>query len=334
MTEVISKIPARVKNAAVGGHVCGVEDIIDDNKNKTQEQINSEVEQNLGDGTVDSRIQQAKTDIIGGATSNGNTLKKVENRVVTLESAVGSGGSVDSRIAASKSEILGSAGADYNSLGKVENKLKEESNTRSTNYYTKEEVNGLITTPDQNYVTVEATDQTTDVTTLLPAPGAADTIYRVGNWDGTQYDTSCYTEYSWNTSTNRYIKLSTKAVGPIDVEPTKDSDNLVKSGGVEKYVRENYTGSDEKAYYSDLDITDDDYNVIARFKEGHIKTRNFDSKEAAKKSELIIVDNVEGNYSDFSIADDKGNVIVAIKNNNFVDTDKGKGYKVSKIFRT
>ena len=43
MTEAINYIPNRVRNAAVGGHVCGSADIIDDDLNKEQSQINSEL---------------------------------------------------------------------------------------------------------------------------------------------------------------------------------------------------------------------------------------------------------------------------------------------------
>ena len=80
--------------------------------------------------------------------------------------------------------------------------------------YSKAELDNLITTPNQQYVSVTATSQTTAVTDLLPATGAADTIYRVGNWDGTQYNDSVFSEYAWNGSA--YIKLSTKAqVGEV-----------------------------------------------------------------------------------------------------------------------
>lgn len=97
--------------------------------------------------------------------------------------------------------------------------------------YSKEEVNGLITTPEQEYVSVEATSSTTSVTSVLPATGSGDTVYRVGNWDGSQYSENVYTEYAWSTTTNAYVKLSTKNVG-IDNMPTKDSVNLVESGGI------------------------------------------------------------------------------------------------------
>lgn len=204
--EVKTPIPARIYNAAVGGHVAGTEDIYDDTKGKTQKQINTEVEQSLGSGgSVDSRIQSA-------VNNEKNRAEGVESsqaeRITTLENAVGSGGSVDERIA--------TEGAKHY--------LKSET-------YTKEEVNGMITTPEQGFVSVSADAQTTAATDVLPATGEADTIYRIANWDGSQYDTSVYSEYSWNTSTNTYIKLSTKQVG-IDNVPTDGSHKLVESGGV------------------------------------------------------------------------------------------------------
>lgn len=80
--------------------------------------------------------------------------------------------------------------------------------------YNKTELNNMITTPNQKYVTVTATDQTTAVTDVLPATGSADTVYRVGSWNGTQYEEGVYSEYSWNGST--YIHLSTKTeVGEV-----------------------------------------------------------------------------------------------------------------------
>lgn len=66
-------------------------------------------------------------------------------------------------------------------------------------------INGLNS---QNYVTVTATDQTTAVTDVLPATGEVATVYRVGNWDGSQYDVTCYSEYAWDGT--QYKHLSTK----------------------------------------------------------------------------------------------------------------------------
>ena len=158
MTIQTTKIPRRQKcvdkdHPYIGGSV----DIIDDSKNKTQEQINSETEE----------------------------------RVSTLEESVGTGGSVDERIA--------EEGAKHY--------LKTET-------YSKTELNNMITTPNQEFVSVVATDQTTAATDVLPATGEADTIYRVGNWDGSQYDDTVYSEYSWNGSA--YVKLSTKSqVGEV-----------------------------------------------------------------------------------------------------------------------
>lgn len=108
-----------------------------------------------------------------------------------VKKALGTGGSVDNRIA--------EEGAKHY--------LKEET-------YSKNELNNMITTPNQEYVSFIATAETTAVTDILPNIGAADTTYRVGNWDGTKYNDSVFSEYAWNGSA--YIKLSTKSqIGEI-----------------------------------------------------------------------------------------------------------------------
>lgn len=77
--------------------------------------------------------------------------------------------------------------------------------------YSKDELNNLITTPDQKYVTLSATQQTTVATDVLPQTGEADTIYRIANWDGIQYDSGVYSEYAWNGTS--YVLLSVKDLG-------------------------------------------------------------------------------------------------------------------------
>ena len=81
----------------------------------------------------------------------------------------------------------------------------------------------------ENYVTAEATSSTTSATDVLPSTGSSDTVYRVSNWDGTQYNTNAYTEYGWYDGA--YKMLATRTPG-IDDEPTAGSQKLVKSGGV------------------------------------------------------------------------------------------------------
>lgn len=80
--------------------------------------------------------------------------------------------------------------------------------------YSKSELNQMITTPDVEYVSVVATNATTAVTDVLPATGQANTIYRVGNWNGTQYDPTMYTLYAWNGSA--YVCLAARSfVGEV-----------------------------------------------------------------------------------------------------------------------
>lgn len=132
-------------------------------------------------------------------------------------------------------EVTGAKDILDDEKGKRQNVINKETDSALENRYTKEEtynkteLNSLITTPEVNYVNVDATDQTTSISDVLPATGTANTIYKIGNWDGTQYNTSKYTEYAWNGSA--YIPLATRDHG-VDDEPTTGSENLVKSGDV------------------------------------------------------------------------------------------------------
>ena len=75
-----------------------------------------------------------------------------------------------------------------------------------TNAYTKTEVNDLVDTPHQNYVTVQTYSD-------LPATGSADTIYRVSSYDGSvpEVNVTKYSEYAWSTSLSQYIFLCVKS---------------------------------------------------------------------------------------------------------------------------
>lgn len=112
----------------------------------------------------------------------------------------------------------------------AENTLRTAINDRYTKAetYDREQINSMITTPEQGYVTVTATQETTDVTEVLPEQGEADTIYRVGSWDGTQYDATVYSEYAW--AGTQYNLLSVKT-GGMDAVPTAGSHKAVESGG-------------------------------------------------------------------------------------------------------
>ena len=98
--------------------------------------------------------------------------------------------------------------------------------------------NGINALDSQNYYYAEATDQTSDVTDILPASGAADTLYRVALWDGEQYDATVYSEYAWDGT--GYQLLDVKEPG-IDDEPAHGSNKLMKSGGVYKEIGYDFT---------------------------------------------------------------------------------------------
>ena len=118
--------------------------------------------------------------------------------------------------------VIDSAPETLNTLKKISDKLSDNdtivntlTNTvaskanasdvyTKTETYTKTEVNGLVDTPHQEYVTVDAFAN-------LPATGSKDTIYRVSNYNGStsQVDASVYSEYAWDGS--QYIFLCVKS---------------------------------------------------------------------------------------------------------------------------
>lgn len=98
---------------------------------------------------------------------------------------------------------------------KNQQQINADVNNELDNRYTKQEtynrdqLNELITTPDVNRVYVIATNLTTAVTDLLPETGSSDTLYNVGNWNGTQYDTTVYSIYGWDGTT--YVCLAVRS---------------------------------------------------------------------------------------------------------------------------
>lgn len=123
-------------------------------------------------------------------------------------------------------------------------------------------------------------------------------------------------------------------------EPTDENikvwisnDSSTDSGTVESLVsdvselKENFNEmpdiKDSDAEDADLDISDNNGNVLARFKDGHIQTKHFDSQN-------IVIKNVKPTNADnnvFDLIDGEGNVILRledgeIKTKNFDSSEK------------
>lgn len=108
------------------------------------------------------------------------------------------------------------------------------------------EINAL---DSQNYVTVEATDQTSAVTDVLPATGSVDTVYRVGSWDGSQYDPTVYSEYAWdaNQSIYRFLDKKQYSIATKDdfIEPDSQSRSKLTDVGAVADVFGHYEDNPE-----------------------------------------------------------------------------------------
>ncbi len=298
MSEHKEPIPSMIYNASIGGHVTNSQQIIDENENKEQSQINAEIKQTLGQGgSVDSRINKAKTDIIGGASSNGNTLKKIESRVSPIESAIGSGGSVDSRIATAKSEIKGNASSDCDTLGKAEIKINANTidiSAESSRAKAAEEQLRVIYNTLQQSQPVPVTE--------LPAIGEAGKIYRLAGV--TSYADYMYAEDALTIP----IKMA-EYNNAIDNKPIAESENLVKSGGILAWGEENYGKYVDNSNY--IDIKEDSEGKLL---EG---TRTDGTKELG--GNLIIYGTINGENIQDKVNKEKGK---GLSTNDFNNNEK------------
>ena len=80
---------------------------------------------------------------------------------------------------------------------------------------------------DENFVTYTATSSTTTVESLLPATGSAGIVYRIANWNGTQYDSTTFSEYAWDTS--QYKLLNVKNYNLAESEDFDDPSDEQKT---------------------------------------------------------------------------------------------------------
>lgn len=175
-------IPSRLHCVAEGNVLAGANEILDDDKGKKQTVINQENDQ----------------------------------RLETLETAVGTGGSVDSRIESAKTEIVGGASPYCDTLGKAEALIS----TNANDIAVLQEAYAALT---QNDVVIVAPSDTWPV-----AAPAQNIIYRVV--DRTNTPPQYYTDYMWNGTAMVEMAQYNNA---IDAVPTAGSHNLVESGGVQ-----------------------------------------------------------------------------------------------------
>lgn len=200
---------------------------------------------------------------------------------------------------------------------KADSNWGDASNTINTNFQNMDvEVEKLknSTTRFKGYFTNE-----TNLKNKFPSPKRGDIAFVGEPYPGNVYDV--LTDGSWHNTTKA------PETGSVDLQDyvTKDDfeasqkeqdDKLTELDASQKEQDDKLTELKEKIdetiefkedYTNDFSIEDDENNTIVSFKNGHIRTENFDSS----KVELEIDDN---NNDDFSIEDEKGNTIVSFKN--------------------
>ena len=277
---------------------------------KTQAQVNDEVYSAIGEGgsvetQINEKIATLDATVTKSAGTDGLSLSVTEeNGKITAINGSIAANTYDAYGAAAA--VVGSAGSDYNTLKKIEDRLSpietavedcaylgesdQESviadfdpqadtvwkGTQVLSSAEKAQVQsnlGLTEKFNQYDTTIAALNGSDVIVGTLPASGVANKIYRVPD-DPT---TNKYTDYGWDGSA--WVPLCTYP-NDVDDEPTAGSDNLVKSGGVAANIVVNMADSSA----ADFSISDENNDIIALFKNGHIKTKGFDSSVDASNN--------------------------------------------------
>ena len=105
------------------------------------------------------------------------------------------------------------------------------------------------------------------------------------------------------SGSGQYLASNSQGGMKMDDEPKSTSEKAVKSNGVYHTTPTNKEGGN-----SDLSVIDERGYAIVIFENGHVKTKEFDSRLLPK----IGID--DDNLDDFAIADNSGNAIVIFKN--------------------
>ena len=108
------------------------------------------------------------------------------------------------------------------------------------------------------------------------------------------------------------IKINDTQITSVDNEPCEQSNNLISSDGVFSNTLKTTTTNELQ---SDLNLSDQNGNILVKFEDGHIKTKNFDSSNEIKTIQLT-------SPVDLYLSDQNGNVVAKfedghIKTKNF-----------------
>lgn len=280
-----------------------LEVLVEETRQQTEENIQAidDLEESVGQQMTDLQEQVATENTRAEAAEG-----VLGSRVSALEGSVGTGGSIDTRIntavAAETQRAQGVENSQQTRItslesavgtgGSVDTRIATAVNTERTRAESAEE---LLRRAYES-ITRSVPEIVSNHTQVSEPQG--NTIYR-------EYGESSYSD--WMYYNGQWYKMATYD-NAIDDEPIPNSNNLVKSGGVARALDELPT-STVNLPDSDFSIGDELGNDIVQFKNGHVKTKNFDS-ESSGATHIEIVNDTK----DFAISDENSNEIVQFKN--------------------
>lgn len=288
MTEKITLIPTRVKNASTNGYVAGAEDIIDENLNKNQESINLEN----------------------------------KNKINAHDADLAPGGNVDIKINSTKTSILGNVSEDYNTLSKIESRIKEEKAIRANeiNAEVERATNAesiehsrAVEAENQLLALYNSLTQSDKIVGPLPDTGVSDIIYRVPG-------ESSYTDYMWYN--NGWHKMA-EYNNAMDEEPIDGSNNIIKSGGLAKLIKRINSGDNDISFgivdkYENI-ILSIEGNQLKHYIENVFKKIGIENDKSDITTEIF---NYTSNYFTLAVVDKYYNVIFGIGSDGIINSIK------------
>ena len=331
MSEVRQKIPARLESAVKGGYVTGAKDIVDDALGKAQNVVNEEHEEAISD----------------------------------LQENVGTGGSVDERIAAEKNRATNVEQGLDTRLGVVE-QLAEISvgggdiGIATADDFESDDSSDLAKVPTVGAILGGANEGVYDISArhngakyadLAEALGTNGANVPVGVRKGgmsikfIQSSDNMYVQYRlvysvWSTNVANWQSIEgetvfktgekVKEVG-IDDEPTAESDNLVKSGGVKTALDTKLNASyNENTFY----ITDVNGYIIAQIGSDGVSSVDVkvkkDGELVSLVGELVSLINLIEAEKSRAIAEEEKKLNKVIDDDRILITD-ANGYIIVKV---
>lgn len=215
--EVKTPIPARLYNATVGGHVCGTEDVFDDESGKTQKEINATINQITVDSELSSSSENPVQNKVVKAALDLKANSSAIPTVPTISTNISEDANSDTKTASPKAVKTYADGKASEVSASVNDAINQQNTV----------INQRMASQDEAIARLSSLGATSVDSVPAAANAEAGVFYCVPG-------TNSYTIYMKDTTVTPNVMkpLATYTFPGEDDKPTPGSDNFVKSKGI------------------------------------------------------------------------------------------------------